>query len=149
MIIHATRASCVMIDKFRHASLTRTIIVSSISGTSVSQQHASFSSLARHSVHVPLHTYTPPPQHSLPPFHRSPRADESDRKIRDIQDFVDRIPAAVKLRKTANIEPGAFNDPVARLFRWVLLRSTWYCRGFMLVALFAHMLNAFLLVWIA
>lgn len=123
MIIHTTRASCVMIDKFRHASLTRTI-VSSIARTNVSQQHVSFSSMARHNVHVPLHTYTPPPpQLSLPPFHRSPRTDESDRKIRDIQDFVDRIPAAVKLRKTANIEPGAFNDPVARLFRRTELPS--------------------------
>jgi len=38
-------------------------------------------------------------------------------RIRNIRDFVDRIPEAVHLRKTKNIEPGALDDPVARLFR--------------------------------
>jgi len=37
--------------------------------------------------------------------------------IRNIQDFVDQIPEAVNRRKAENIEPGAFDDPVARLFR--------------------------------
>jgi hypothetical protein len=38
-------------------------------------------------------------------------------RIRNIKDFVDRIPEAVHLRKTENIEPGASDDPVAKLFR--------------------------------
>jgi len=47
-------------------------------------------------------------------------------KIQDIQDFVDRIPAAVQLRKTENIEPGTLNDPVAQLFeRSDLRQQTW------------------------
>jgi len=43
--------------------------------------------------------------------------DEKSKTIRNIQDFIDQIPDAVNLRKTENIEPGAVNDPVARLFR--------------------------------
>jgi cysteine dioxygenase len=38
-------------------------------------------------------------------------------KIRHIQDFINEIPDAVNRRKKENIEPGAFDDPVARLFR--------------------------------
>jgi predicted metal-dependent enzyme (double-stranded beta helix superfamily) len=38
-------------------------------------------------------------------------------KICHIQDFIDEIPDAVNRRKIENIEPGAFDDPVARLFR--------------------------------
>jgi len=38
-------------------------------------------------------------------------------KIRNIQDFIDQIPEAVNRRKIEKIEPGAFDDPVARLFR--------------------------------
>lgn len=38
-------------------------------------------------------------------------------RIRNIKDFVDRMPEAVHLRKTENIEPGASDDPVAKLFR--------------------------------
>ena len=37
--------------------------------------------------------------------------------IRHIQDFINESPDAVNRRKIENIEPGAFNDPVARLFR--------------------------------
>ena len=116
MIIHATRVSP-FIGKCRPASLARTIIVSSTSGMSVVGQTASFSSMAPQNVHVPLHTYTPPSRMYLPPLQRSSRVNQKDGKIRNIKDFVDRIPAAVQLRKAANIEPGAFNDPVARLFR--------------------------------
>lgn len=39
------------------------------------------------------------------------------KKIRNLQDFVDRIPAAVRLRKNRKNEPGTIGDPVARLFR--------------------------------
>jgi len=38
-------------------------------------------------------------------------------KIRNIQDFIDQIPKAVNRRKIEKIEPGATDDPVARLFR--------------------------------
>ena len=41
------------------------------------------------------------------------------KRIQDLRNFVDRIPAAVRLRKKGNHEPGAIDDPVARLFRWV------------------------------
>ncbi|KAG7347368.1 metal-dependent protein [Nitzschia inconspicua] len=37
--------------------------------------------------------------------------------IGSIQEFVAQIPHAVKQRKDDDIEPGAFNDPVAKLFR--------------------------------
>ena len=38
-------------------------------------------------------------------------------RIRNIKDFVDRMPEAVHSRKIENIEPGSSNDPVAKLFR--------------------------------
>jgi cysteine dioxygenase len=37
--------------------------------------------------------------------------------IRDMESFVESIPDAIRSRKTLNIEPGAYNDPVADLFR--------------------------------
>jgi len=39
------------------------------------------------------------------------------KRIEDLKTFVDRIPAALRLRKRENNEPGTVNDPVARLFR--------------------------------
>jgi cysteine dioxygenase len=45
-------------------------------------------------------------------------------KIRHIQDFINEIPEAVTQRKIENIEPGAYNDPVARLFRQSELSPT-------------------------
>jgi hypothetical protein len=41
----------------------------------------------------------------------------SDANVTTIQDFVARIPQAVKERKLKEIEPGVSNDPVAGLFR--------------------------------
>jgi hypothetical protein len=38
-------------------------------------------------------------------------------RIRNIKDFVDRMPEVVHSRKIVNIEPGSSNDPVAKLFR--------------------------------
>ncbi len=87
-----------------------------ICSSDLSRQCALFSSIASQKVQTPLHTYVPP-RVTVPPFHQLSKAKHKPKKIRNIKDFVDRIPAAVLLRKTLNIEPGAFNDPVARLFR--------------------------------
>lgn len=95
---------------------------------------ASFSSAAPPQLRTPVHPYTfslaslSPLRGSLitdamdlPAYGAGPsvlgdeRTEKESGSIRNIQDFVDRIPEAV--RKTENIEPGAFDDPVARLFR--------------------------------
>lgn len=45
--------------------------------------------------------------------------EHDDSIIRNIPDFVARVPRAVQKRKMNNIEPGSCTDPVARLFRYV------------------------------
>eukprot|EP00534_Pseudo-nitzschia_fraudulenta_P004370 CAMPEP_0201124488 /NCGR_PEP_ID=MMETSP0850-20130426/14002_1 /ASSEMBLY_ACC=CAM_ASM_000622 /TAXON_ID=183588 /ORGANISM="Pseudo-nitzschia fraudulenta, Strain WWA7" /LENGTH=265 /DNA_ID=CAMNT_0047391901 /DNA_START=297 /DNA_END=1094 /DNA_ORIENTATION=- len=93
---------------------------------------ASFSSLAmpeqqlllEHS--LTLHDYNKskpkPTANSQSPTPRSFREKETEvadqfAMIRSTKDFVDRVPDAVSRRKLENIEPGAPDDPVARLFR--------------------------------
>jgi len=121
MMFHSVRSSS-LIAKIHRVGLTRTMLASVTCGSDLSGQCASFSSMATQQVQTPLHTYVPP-RVLVPPFQNLSKAKAKPRKIRNIQDFVDRIPAALLLRKTRNIEPGAFNDPVARLFRRTNLPS--------------------------
>ena len=115
MIIYAARTSMFNL-KANRAGLTRTTMLSPICGSDFYKHCTYFSSMAPPKHQFPLHMYIPS-RVSLPPLQRSPTIKPESRKIKKLQDFVDRIPAAVHLRKTENIEPGAFDDPVARLFR--------------------------------
>jgi hypothetical protein len=66
--------------------------------------------IAKASSSVPL-----PPSFFFASLHGSPESDS----IYTIEEFVASIPEAVRKRKVENIEPGAPNDPVSRLFRYV------------------------------
>jgi len=122
MMFHSVRSSS-FIAKSHRVGLIKKTLSSAICSSDLSRQCASFSSMATQHVQTPLHTYVPP---HVTVSHQLSRTKSKPQKIRNIQDFVDRIPAAVLLRKTQNIEPGAFNDPVARLFRRTELPAdTW------------------------
>lgn len=83
-----------------------------------SQCCAPFSSIAiqRHETQAPQQSHVSR-RATLSPLQPWMDLKPCAQRILSIQDFVDKIPAAVHLRKMKSIEPGAFDDPVARLFR--------------------------------
>lgn len=155
MIISSTRASpffsqCQWGAVSRNViyySCRRLLVSSFTDGGSVSKSSASYRSLAPQQLQSPLRSYNSCRASSSPmdgSSNTNPIASllsnntnlyvwddattekEESRRIRNLQDFVDRIPAAVNLRKIKNIQPGEFEDPVARLFRQTDLPShTW------------------------
>jgi len=69
------------------------------------------------------------PSPTRSPFHHDEKnkVDETARKIRNIDGFIDQIPLALNRRKLENIEPGHVDDPVATLFRRLdLPPEAWY-----------------------